>query len=283
MNIKRLFREQIPFFVGVPALMWQVLFVYTPLFMVFYLSVQPEAFEFLRLFFSWHYVRVILRSVSLGVLTTFFCLLIGYPVAYWIALCSGRRKNFFLFLLFIPFWTNFLLHIYAWMFVLDRNGVINSILLNSGLISEPLHLLNTFSAVLMVMIYCYVPFMIFPIYTSLEKFDVRLQEASADLGASWWQTMWRVVIPSNRAGMLSGIYLVLVPAFSEFVIPELIGGDRSMFAGSVVAYYTIQAHTASWGAVFTVIVSCVLIVLIWIITWLIRRLVPCHEQQEALS
>ncbi len=280
MKMKRIFRDQLPFFLGVPALIWQVLFVYIPLVVVLYLSVQPAAFDFLGNFFSWHYVRVITRSVVLGISTTFFCLLIGYPVAYWIALCAGRKKNLLLFLLFVPFWTNFLLHIYAWMFVLDRNGVVNTILLNAGIISEPLHLLNTMGAVLLVMVYCYTPFMIFPIYTSLEKFDTRLQEASADLGASWWQTMWRVVIPSNRSGILSGIYLVLVPAFSEFVIPELMGGDRVMFAGSVVAYYTMQAHTASWGAVFTVIVSLVLIVLLGLVSWVVRRVVPCHEQQE---
>lgn len=280
MKIKRVLREQIPFFLGIPALMWQVLFVYTPLFFVFYLSVQPAAFDFLNNFFSWHYVWVIARSVGLGLATTFFCVLIGYPVAYWMALCAGKRKNFFIFLLFIPFWTNFLLHIYAWMFVLDRNGVINTILMNMGIITEPLHLLNTMGAVLLVMVYCYTPFMIFPIYTSLEKFDVRLQEASADLGASWWQTIWRVVIPSNRAGLLSGIFLVLVPSFSEFVIPELMGGDRVMLAGSVVAYYTVQAHTASWGAVFTVIVSLVLIILLGLVSWGVRRVIPCYETQE---
>lgn len=278
--MRRLFRDQLPFFLGVPALMWQVLFVYIPLLIVFYLSVQPEAFDFLWNYFSWHYVRVIFWSVLLGLSTAGLCLVIGYPVAYWIALCAGKKKNLFFFLLFIPFWTNFLLHIYAWMYVLDRNGVVNTILLNVGIISEPLHLLNTPGAILLVMVYCYAPFMIFPIYTSLEKFDTRLQEASADLGASWWQTMWRVVIPSNRSGILSGIYLVLVPAFSEFVIPELMGGDRSMFAGSVVAYYTIQAHTASWGAVFTVIVSFVLLVLLGLVSWVVRHAIPCCEQQE---
>ncbi|MCL5436764.1 MAG: ABC transporter permease [Candidatus Dependentiae bacterium] len=278
--MKRIFREQVPFFLGIPALIWQVLFVYIPLLVVLYLSVQPAAFEFLTGYFSWYYVRVIARSVFLGLVTTAGCLVIGYPVAYWMAICAGRGKNFLLFLLFIPFWTNFLLHLYAWMFVLDRNGVINTMLLNAGLIAQPLHLLNTMGAVFLVMVYCYAPFMIFPIYTSLEKFDTRLLEASADLGASWWQTMWRVVVPSNRSGMLSGIYLVLVPAFGEFVIPELMGGDRIMFAGSVVSYYTMQAHTASWGAIFTMLVSLVLLVVLGIVLWSIRRALPVHAQQE---
>lgn len=283
MNMRKIIRAQIPFFFGIPALIWQVLFVYIPLVMVLYLGAQPSALSFLGTFFSWHYVRVILRSVGLGLLTTALCLAIGYPVAYWIALCAGKQKNRLLFFLFIPFWTNFLLHVYAWMFVLDRNGLVNTILMKVGVISEPLHLLNTPGAVLLVMVYCYTPFMIFPIYSSLEKFDVRLQEASADLGANWWQTMWRVVIPSNIAGIRSGIFLVLVPAFSEFVIPELMGGDRVMYAGSVVAYYTMQAHTASWGAIFTVIASVALIALLLMVSWLLNRVVFRGERRVVKS
>ncbi|HBY05677.1 TPA: spermidine/putrescine ABC transporter permease [Candidatus Dependentiae bacterium] len=272
MNMKKLFLPQIPFFLGIPALVWQVLFVYVPLVFILVLSVQSGTFESFRAFFTAEYGLVLMRSLFLGLSTATICLILAYPVAYWIALCAGRWKNFLLFLLFIPFWTNFLLHIYAWMFVMDRNGAVNTVLQWLGLIQEPLHLLHTTASVFVVMVYCYTPFMIWPIYSALEKFDVRLHEASSDLGATWWQTLWRIVIPLSLPGIRSGFFLVLVPAFGEFVIPELIGGDKVMFAGGVVSYYTLHAKTSSFGAAFTIITSCVLCLVLCLIYLLSRRL-----------
>ena len=167
-----------------------------------------------------------------------------------------------LFFLFIPFWTNFLLHIYAWMFVLERNGVINSFLIALGVIAEPLQLLNSFFAIGLIMVYCYLPFMILPIYNSLEKFDKGLIRASFDLGATWWQTMTRVVVPMSWSGVRSGLFLVFVSAFGEFAIPELVGGDKFVFVGNVVAYYTMSANTASLGAAFTLMVAIIVVCLL---------------------
>lgn len=271
MNMRKTFFSQIPFFLGVPALFWQILFVYIPLLFILFLSMQSGFFESFKNFLTKEYGRVLVNSLFLGLATASMCLLLAYPVAYWIALCSGRWKHLLLFLLFIPFWTNFLLHIYAWMFVMDRNGVVNTILQWLGLIHEPLHLLHTTAAVFVVMVYCYTPFMILPIYSALEKFDVRLHEASSDLGATWWQTLWKIVIPLSFPGIRSGFFLVLVPAFGEFVIPELIGGDKMMFAGGVVSYYTLHAKTGSFGAAFTIITALVLCVVLGVLYLLSRR------------
>ncbi|HBL98552.1 TPA: spermidine/putrescine ABC transporter permease [Candidatus Dependentiae bacterium] len=272
MNLRKTFLEQIAFLFGMPAIVWQVLFVYLPLFFILFLSFRNGSFEYFVPFFTGVYIGVILRSLIFGLCTALLCLVIAFPVAYWIALCSGRWKNLLLFLLFIPFWTNFLLHIYAWMFVMDRHGIINTVLGRLGLIHEPIHFLYTSVAVFVVMVYCYTPFMVLPIYTSLEKFDVRLHEASSDLGATWWQTLWRIVVPLSLPGIRSGFFLVLVPAFGEFVIPELIGGDKVMFVGSVVAYLTLHAKTASAGAAFTILVSLVLVAVMGLVSLVMGRI-----------
>lgn len=270
MKRQKFLGDQLPFFLGLPAVLWQVFFVYVPLLVVLVLSFDTGSFSRFYPFFSLAYLKVMGRSLLLGLSTTFCCLVIAYPVAYWLAQCAHRTKNILLFLLFIPFWTNFLLHIYAWMFVMDRHGVVNAVLEWLGIIHEPLRLLYTMPAILVVMIYCYTPFMVLPIYTSLEKFDWRLHEASSDLGATWWQTFWRVVVPLSLPGIRSGLFLVLVPAFGEFVIPELIGGDKLMFVGNVIAYQTIHAHTVSSGAAFTIFSAVVLMGLLVMVYGMIR-------------
>ncbi len=271
MNLRKTFLEQTPFLFGMPAVVWQGLFVYLPFFFILLLSFRNGNFEYFTPFFQGVYFWVIVRSLALGLGTALLCLIIAFPIAYWIALCSGAWKNRLLFLLFIPFWTNFLLHIYAWMFVMDRHGIINTVLQWLGIIHEPFHLLYTTTAVFVVMVYCYTPFMVLPIYTALEKFDVRLHEASLDLGATWWQTLWRIVVPLSMPGIRSGFFLVLVPAFGEFVIPELIGGDKVMFAGSVVAYHTLHAKTASAGAAFTILISLVLVVVMGLVSLAMKK------------
>lgn len=259
MKIKKLFGEAVPFALGVPGLIWQGLFFYVPLLVVILLSFKSLSFEYFIPFFAWNYGVVVLRTVVLALATATLCLLISYPVAYWIAFNARRWKDILLFFLFIPFWTTYLLHVYAWMFVFEREGALNVVLRHLGIISEPVHFLNTTFAVLVVMVYCNLPFMILPIYSSLEKFDVRLFEASYDLGATWWQMLWRVLIPLSMPGIRSGFFLVLVIAFGEFAIPELIGGDRIMYVGTIVAHYTVSSKTASLGAAFTLLTSLILL------------------------
>ncbi len=269
MNVRKLFFQELPFFFGIPAVLWQVFFVYVPLFLLLALSFSSFSFEYITSFFTANYGAVLLRSLFLGVGTALFSLLFGYPVAYWMALYAGRFKKFFMFLLFLPFLTNILLHIYAWMLLLSKTGFVNQFLGKFFGYNEPFEFLNSIGAVFIVMVYCYIPFMIFPIYTDLEKFDVRMLEASSDLGASAFQTFWRVIFPLSLPGVRSGLFLVLVPAFSEFIVPELIGGDRMLFAGGVVAHFTMHGQMVAYGAAFTFLAALVLISTVIFLYWLI--------------
>ncbi len=269
MIVKKIFTQELPFFLGLPAFLWQVVFIYAPLLLMIGLSFKSFSLEYVTTFLNREYFLILVRSLVLGAGTASFALLLGYPVAYWIALCSGRLKSFLLFLLFLPFLTNILLHIYAWMLLLSRTGFLNQLLQFLHITAEPVHFLNSASAVFAVMVYCYVPFIILPIYSDLEKFDVRMIEASADLGASSWQTFWRVIFPLSLPGVRSGLFLVLVPAFSEFIVPELIGGDRMVFAGGVVAHFTLHGDMVSYGAAFTLLAALVLVCVVSLLYWLI--------------
>ena len=254
--------SELPFAVGVPALLWQILFFYIPLLIIictsfFIYSDQKLSFtlEKLYIFFNATYIRVIFSSVLLGLSNAVLCFCIAYPLAYFMAFRARKIKNILLFLLLIPFWTNFLLHVYAWFFVLERNGFLNNLLQTLGIISEPIAFMNSIFATMIMMVYYYLPFMVLPIYTSLEKFDYKLIEASVDLGASWLHTFTKIILPLTLRGIRAGFFLVYIPSFGEFAIPELMGGDKMMFVGSVVARYILGDQTGSLGAAFTV-VSC---------------------------
>lgn len=257
-NIFQIGSRDKAFFLGSPAFIWQLLFFYVPL--IFILITTVTHYHNFIPFLNIVYFKVILRSLGLALSNTMLCLIIAYPVAYYISFKGKNFKNVLLFLLIVPFWTNFLLHIFAWFFVLEHQGFLNNFLLSIGIIKEPLHLLNTLFATYLMMIYYYLPFMVLPIYSTLEKFDLRLIEASLDLGATWPQTIRRVMIPLSAPGILSGIFLVFVPSFGEFAIPELMGGDKIMFVGSVISHYILDAQTTSLGAAFT-IVSCAVLIM----------------------
>ncbi|MBS0603992.1 MAG: ABC transporter permease [Verrucomicrobia bacterium] len=277
---------ELPFTIGAPAMIWQVLFFYLPLAILAITSVLQfseldvfEGFTFQKIAFFLRplYLKVILSSFLLALSNAILCLLIAYPLAYFIAFVGKKYKNFFLFLLIVPFWTNFLLHIYAWFFVLEKEGFLNNLLRGIGVISEPLQLLNTPFAIMIMMVYYYLPFMVMPLYSSLEKMDVRLVEASLDLGATWGQTLRRVMLPLTKRGLKAGFFLVYIPSFGEFAIPELMGGDKQMFVGTVVANYILGDETGSLGAAFTLVASVVLLLSAVILYWAIDRLIPGRQ------
>jgi spermidine/putrescine transport system permease protein len=273
--------QQLPFFIGIPAFIWQMLFFCIPLFFVLVLSVtdvqdgvvQGVTLKNFVQFLTPVYARVIIRSCLLGLCTAVMCLFIAYPIAYFMVFRAKKLKNLLLFLLIVPFWTNFLLHIYAWFFVLERQGFLNNMLLAIGIIQEPLVILNSMVAVGIMMVYYYLPFMVLPIYSVLEKFDRRLLEASADLGATGIDTFRRILVPLTLPGIQAGFFLVFVPAFAEFAIPELMGGDKKMFVGTVVSHFILGGKTMSSGAAFTVLSSLVLVGVALLLYFLLRRLV----------
>lgn len=275
--------SELPFSIGTPAMIWQVLFFYLPLTILVVTSMikfdefdlfQGFTFEKISFFLRPLYLKVILSSFILALGNAILCLLVAYPLAYFIAFTGKRFKNFFLFLLIVPFWTNFLLHVYAWFFVLEKEGFVNNLLRATGIISEPLNMLNTPFAIMIMMVYYYLPFMVMPLYSSLEKVDFRLVEASFDLGASWGQTLRRVILPLTKRGLKAGFFLVYIPSFGEFAIPELMGGDKLMFVGTVVSNYILGDETGSLGAAFTVVASLLLLLSAVGLYWVIDRLIP---------
>ena len=243
-KIQKKTRTETSFAIGSSAIIWQMIFFYLPLLLmmvssVFILSeegnLQGLTFENFTPLLSKTYLSVVGNSIILALSTAFFSLLISYPLAYFIAFKKGRYKTLMLFFLIVPFWTNFLLHIYAWFFLLEKEGFLNTLLKKIGLIQEPIHFLNSLFAVILMMIYCYLPFMVLPIFSALEHFDRRLLEASNDLGASWRETFRKVMLPLTLPAVRAGFLLVFIPAFGEFIIPELMGGDKKYFVGNVVS------------------------------------------------
>lgn len=247
------------FAIGSPALVWQLIFFYLPLILTISSSCwrcsdtgtfQGWTMQYLGSLFSKMHLNVIAYSLILATVTALLCLLIAFPLAHFIAFRSGRHQTTLLFFLIVPFWTNFLLHVYAWFFALEQTGFLNNLLLALGLTQTPIHFLNSPFSVLLMMVYCFLPFMVLPIFSSLEKFDKELLEASNDLGASLRQTFIKIVLPLTLPGVRTGFFLVFVPAFGEFIIPELMGGDKQYFVGSVVSQYILGSETQELGAAF---------------------------------
>jgi putrescine transport system permease protein len=172
-----------------------------------------------------------LRSIKVAFISTIFCLLLGYPMAYYIAQSAPTKRNVLLMLIILPFWTSFLLRVYAWMGILSTNGIINSMFLWIGIIDEPIQMLYTNFAVYLGIVYTYLPFMILPLYANLERLDLNLHDAAADLGGKPLQVFRDITLPVSLPGIIAGSLLVFIPAMGEFVIPALLGGLDSLMIG----------------------------------------------------
>ncbi|NCF15250.1 MAG: ABC transporter permease subunit [Gammaproteobacteria bacterium] len=195
-------------------------------------SVSLDSFAFL--FTDKIYVITYLRSVLMAASATFLCLLLGFPMAYGIARSRPATRSLLLMLIILPFWTSFLLRVYAWMGLLNNYGTINTFLLWAGVIDQPIPFMYTDFAVFVGLVYSYLPFMILPLYASLERMDLDLVEAAQDLGASRSRAFWDVTWPLARPGVVAGCLLVFIPAIGEYVIPYLLGGPESLLIGRVL-------------------------------------------------
>ncbi|MDB5847987.1 MAG: putrescine transporter permease PotH [Rhodoferax sp.] len=180
------------------------------------------------------YMDAFRTSLRYAVWTTVLCLLIGYPFAYFLARARPNVRPALLMMVMLPFWTSLLLRVYAWKGILADQGIVNQLLMATGLIQEPVQMLYTDVSMLIGMTYVYCPFMILPLYATLVKMDLRLLEAAHDLGASPWKAFWLITVPLSKAGIISGSMLVFIPALGEFVIPSLLGGAENIVIGRVV-------------------------------------------------
>ncbi len=259
-------RETGTWFAG-PAIAWQLLFLYIPLLGMFFFSFSNvRVTGSLFTFTLDHYGRImhltygyaIGNSILLASLTVLFCLLVAFPVASFLALRAGRWRTILLVMVILPSWTNFMVQIYSWFSLLEKGSVLSDIFYFLGLTAQPRHLLNTYATTLVGMVYCYVPFMIFPIFAVLEKMDKRLLEASADLGATRLQTFQRVILPSASAGIQTGMLIVFIISFGEFAIPLLLGGSKQAYWGSLLVEKFLIVRDLSTGFALAVLGICMI-------------------------
>ncbi len=246
------------FLVGLPPYAWLVLFFLVPFLIVFKISLSEmqAAIPPYKPLLAWAedgvlqlrlnlgnyrylltddlYAVAYLNSLKIAAISTVGCLLIGYPMAYTIARAPKGNRNALLMLVVLPFWTSFLIRVYAWMGILKSEGLLNAFLLWTGVINEPLQILETDLAVYIGIVYSYLPFMVLPLYATLEKMDLSLLEAAADLGCRPFRAFLAVTLPLSLPGVIAGSMLVFIPAVGEFVIPDLLGGPDTLMIGKVL-------------------------------------------------
>jgi spermidine/putrescine transport system permease protein len=208
------------------------------------------------------YVLILWRSIWIAGLATALCLLVGFPVAYYIARQPADKRSFLVLLITIPFWTNLLIRTYCWILILRDTGLVNNALISIGLIERPLTMLYTNGAILMGLVYTFVPFMILPIYASIERLDLRLIEAGHDLYANRWQVMRNVILPLAKPGIIAGSILVFIPCIGAFIAPNLLGGGKNLMIGSLIQLQFSSSRNWPFGAAITlVLLAFVMIVL----------------------
>lgn len=193
------------------------------------------------------YLAILWRSVWMAASATLLCLLLAFPLAWFVA-HSGARQNLYLQLVILPFWTSLLVRTYAWLFLLRDTGLVNTVLLQAGLIHQPLPLLYRDGAVLLGLVYSYLPFAVLPLYTALQKMDPALLEAAADLGASPRAALWRVTLPLSKPGFVAASVLVFIPCFGAYLTPDLLGGGKTVMAGTLIQNQFTTARDWPFGS-----------------------------------
>ena len=248
-----------------PYLIWMSLFIVVPMLLILLyavteggnsvMTVQFTLNNFIR-FFDPVFIKVLFKSLQIAFITTLISIIIGYPIAYVIANMGERFQNLFILLITLPMWINMLVRTYAWISILSDNGLINSVLAYFGL--PPVTLMYTDFAVILGMVYNFLPFMILQIYTVLAKLDKALIQASYDLGANHFQTFRRVVFPLSIPGVISGITLVFLPAVSTFVIPKFLGGGQYMLIGNLIENQFITVGEWNFGSAISLIMAMII-------------------------
>ena len=253
-----------------PVIFWLICFFLIPLLSVFaysfiergtYGGVQWNfTLENYQRLFDGLYLGILWRSVSTAIVATVLCLILGYPFAYYLARYQPKWRNVLLLLVVVPFWTNFLIRTYAWILILRTEGVLNSLLAFLVPNFQPLELLNTPIAVQLGLVYGYLPFMILPLYASLEQLDLGLMEAAQDLGASPRRTFWHVTVPLSLPGILAGSMLVFIPTVGAFITPDLLGGGKVSYIGNVVERQFKSARDWPFGSALSFMLMCIVLV-----------------------
>jgi spermidine/putrescine transport system permease protein len=246
-----------------PGLLWLVLFLIVPLLFVVWTSflsrdvygstVNVWTLDNYRRFFEPLYLSIFWDTIVLSAATTLLCLAIGYPLAYAVTMMKPRWQKVLLILIMVPFWINFLIRSYAWILLLRNQGIVNTALQALGWIDRPLSMLYTTGAVLLGMVYTLLPFMVLPIYVSLEKMDRKLHEAAADLGATPLKSFWHITVPQTLSGVIAGCLVVFVSTMCLYVVPDVMGGAKSAMYGNVIQNQFLAARDWPFGSALSVI------------------------------
>lgn len=264
-----------------PVTFWMIAFMGIPLLYVIFISFLHRGtsggidfiftIENYKRIMTHLYFKVFWDSISIAFMTTLITLLFGYPFAYFVARLPKKFRVFAMMLIIIPFWTNSLIRTYAWMTLMHTNGIINHILLNLGIIKEPLKMLYTYGAVLVGMIYTLFPFMVLPLYTSIEKMEKSYIEASKDLGANRWMTFTTITLPLTVPGIIAGCILVFIPSLGLFYISDLMGGSKVMLLGNLIRNQFLVSRDWPFGAALSIIMIIVTLALVGISVKLLGR------------
>jgi spermidine/putrescine transport system permease protein len=248
-----------------PAVFWLALFFVIPLLIVLVVSFSKRSLlgvvdysfnlnNYARVFDpSAPYFTIFLRSLGLASLNTVLCLLIGYPFAFYIARQSPQRQKILIFLVMVPFWTNFLIRTYALMFIIRDTGLINSWLINLGLIQEPLQILFTPTAIRLGMLYGYLPFAVLPLYASIEQLDFNYVQAAQDLGANGVRVFLRVILPLTMPGVVAAAIITFIPALGDFITPDLLGGGNTFLIGNVLQQQFLTVRDWPFGSAMGIV------------------------------
>jgi spermidine/putrescine transport system permease protein len=261
-----------------PIIIIVVVFVFAPLTIILFYSflksgiygeiIYSFSLDNFRAIWGGGYGRVFLQSIYLAFQTNFFCILIGYPIAYFIAKYGGRWKTLLLFLVIVPSWASYLIRLYALKTIIGSKGLVNTVLINLDLISAPLDILYTPFAVMMGLVYAWLPYMILPIYAAIEGLDPSVLEAATDLGATPVRRFFRVTLPLTKGGLLAGSILVFIPTVGEWLVPQLFGGSKIMMAGSLVALKFTSVGNIPEGSSLAIMLAATLILILYLtIKW----------------
>ena len=261
-----------------PIIIIVLVFVFAPLAIILFFSflksgpygqiVYEFTFENVQAILGGGYGKVFLKSVYLAIQTNFLCILLGYPIAYYVARFGGKWKVLWIFLIIVPSWSSYLIRLYALKTLVGTKGTINTFLLNIGLISEPIQILYTNFAVTMALVFAWLPFMILPIYAALDGLDRSVLEAATDLGANPFRRFFRVTLPLTRGGLLAGSILVFIPTVGEWLVPHIFGGSKIMMAGSLVAHKFTAVGNIPQGSSLAMMLAATLVLILYLtIKW----------------
>lgn len=222
------------------------------------------------------YISIFFSSVQLAATTVLLCLILCYPVAFWVARLPERQKNLVIFLITLPFFISLIVRLFAWVLILRPTGFLNQALMGIGLITEPLEIIFTDTAVIIGMVYVFIPFMFLPLYANIEKLDSSLLEASQDLGANRVQTFLRVILPMTLPGIVGGSIIVFIPSLGNFIVPSLLGGAKVVMIGNLIEQQFLSARNWPFGAALGMMVMAAVLILLMIYIRIVTR-------DEALS